>query len=147
MKPSDPGYPTPSNQAISSIMRGNRKTDSRPEVLLRRELFSRGRRYRKNMAVRTEIGIVRPDIVFPRQRVAVFVDGCFWHCCPLHGNQPDKNRAYWNGKLSRNRERDQAVSETLSAEGWHVVRIWEHQSIAEAVCAVESSLASHESGS
>jgi DNA mismatch endonuclease (patch repair protein) len=141
MKPDDPGYPTASSQAVSNVMKGNRKIDSGPETALRRELFSRGLRYRKNAALRTPIGIVRPDIVFPRQRVAVFVDGCFWHSCPAHGNQPSANVNYWLHKLARNRERDQAVNEVLSDEGWLVVRVWEHQSALEAACIVEGALA------
>ena len=140
MKQTDADYPGPSSEAISRIMRGNRKTNTKPELTLRRELFSRGLRYRKNLALRTRIGIVRPDIVFPRERVAVFVDGCFWHSCPLHGSRPAKNRAYWDTKLARNRARDELVSETLSEEGWLVVRIWEHQGLQDAARTVESSL-------
>ena len=141
MKPGDPGYPMPSSAAVSRVMKGNRKTDSRPETLLRKALFARGLRYRKNEALRTPIGTVRPDIVFRSRKVAVFVDGCFWHSCPAHGNQPSTNSTYWRPKLARNRERDDLVTRVLSDEGWSVVRIWEHESVPHAVCMVLEVLA------
>jgi DNA mismatch endonuclease, patch repair protein len=68
----------------------------------------------------------RPDFIFRRERVAVFVDGCFWHGCPDHGRKPDSNRAYWLPKLRRNQQRDAAVKRALSNAGWAVVRLWEH---------------------
>jgi DNA mismatch endonuclease (patch repair protein) len=122
-------------------MRGNRKVDTKPEIRLRQELFSRGLRYRKNAALTTGIGTIRPDLIFGGPRVAVFVDGCFWHSCPTHGTEPKVNRAYWESKLRRNRARDQRVTEALSAEGWLVVRIWEHQPIVEAADLVQAALA------
>ena len=123
MKPSDPGYPTPSSEAVSNVMRGNRKTGSRPEADLRRELHARGLRCRKNPSLRTSVGVVRPDLTFAEPKVAVFVDGCFWHSCPLHGTTPGTNRDYWEPQLRRNRERDRLVTAGLIAEGWTVVRV------------------------
>ena len=79
---------------------------------------------------------VRPDIVFTRWKVAVFVDGCFWHACPVHFVAPKTNPWYWEPKLQRNRERDALANGALANSGWRVVRIWEHQSITEAVEAV-----------
>jgi DNA mismatch endonuclease (patch repair protein) len=76
--------------------------------------------------------VVRPDIVFTRRRVAVFVDGCFWHGCPEHGELPVANRAFWRGKLERNALRDKRVDAALSAAGWRVVRVWEHERPADA---------------
>jgi DNA mismatch endonuclease (patch repair protein) len=70
---------------------------------------------------------VRPDVVFTRERVAVFVDGCFWHCCPLHGTRPARNTDYWRPKLERNVARDTVVDEALGEAGWSVVRGWEHE--------------------
>jgi len=67
-----------------------------------------------------------PDFVFQAHRVAVFVDGCFWHCCPKHGRKPDTNGEYWNPKLLRNQQRDRRITRKLRAAGWKVVRIWEH---------------------
>ncbi len=68
----------------------------------------------------------KPDFVFPRERLAIFVDGCFWHGCPLHGRNPDSNREYWLPKLARNRARDLAVVRELRRRGWRVIRLWEH---------------------
>ena len=70
---------------------------------------------------------VRPDFVFPKLRMAVFVDGCFWHWCPRHCNQPANNRAFWKGKLTANKRRDLLVTRTLQRAGWRVLRIWEHE--------------------
>ncbi|HEY1170193.1 MAG TPA: very short patch repair endonuclease [Verrucomicrobiae bacterium] len=69
---------------------------------------------------------VRPDFVWRRERVALFVDGCFWHGCPWHGTKPASNKSFWQTKLMRNRERDRLVSRTLRKAGWRVVRVWEH---------------------
>src|SRR5579871_1471893 len=68
----------------------------------------------------------RPDFVFVRERLAVFVDGCFWHGCPYHGHNPQSNRSYWIPKLQRNKERDRAVTKHLRKSGWRVLRIWAH---------------------
>ncbi len=68
----------------------------------------------------------RPDFTFRRQRVVIFVDGCFWHGCPRHSNMPANNREFWEKKLSGNKTRDRLVSRTLRKDGWHVLRIWEH---------------------
>jgi DNA mismatch endonuclease (patch repair protein) len=69
----------------------------------------------------------KPDFVFPKLRLAVFVDGCFWHACPLHATKPRNNAAFWRKKLARNRARDRKVNRTLRAAGWRVLRIWEHE--------------------
>lgn len=68
----------------------------------------------------------RPDFVFPREKLAVFVDGCFWHGCPRHGTWPKTNAAFWRKKILANRARDRRVDRTLRARGWRVVRIWQH---------------------
>ena len=70
---------------------------------------------------------VRPDFVFPKLRLAMFVDGCFWHGCPKHSNMPANNRAFWMKKLTGNRTRDRLVTRTLRRDGWRVVRVWEHE--------------------
>lgn len=69
----------------------------------------------------------KPDFAFPKLKVAVFVDGCFWHGCPKHGTQPKGNREFWKTKLDANKARDRSVSRMLRARGWRVVRIWEHE--------------------
>jgi DNA mismatch endonuclease (patch repair protein) len=68
----------------------------------------------------------KPDFVFPRERVAVFVDGCFWHGCPIHGTQPKQNAVFWLTKIAKNRARDRLVNRELRKAGWRVLRIWEH---------------------
>jgi DNA mismatch endonuclease, patch repair protein len=135
-------YPHPSSPGRSANMRANRRTDTKPELALRRALHGRGYRYRKDYRLDLDGGKrVRPDIAFTARRVAVFVDGCFWHSCPEHGSKPAVNVGYWDPKLRRNVERDRAADTALAAAGWEVVRIWEHESVADAVAAVLAALA------
>ncbi len=123
-------------------MRANRRTDTKPELALRRALHAAGYRYRKDYRLDLNGGRrVRPDIVFTARRVAVFVDGCFWHSCPQHGSKPAVNVGYWDPKLRRNVERDRAADTALAAAGWEVVRIWEHEPTGDAVAAVLAALA------
>ena len=118
-------------------MKANRRTDTKPELALRRALHGLGYRYRKDYRLDLEGGgRVRPDIAFTARRVAVFVDGCFWHACPEHGSKPRANDWYWTPKLARNVERDRVADETLAAAGWQVVRIWEHESLEQALATV-----------
>lgn len=119
-------YPHPTSAAVSKVMRANKKTGSKPEVRVRSLLHRQGFRFRKNHRIDVDGLRVRPDIVFSRARLAVFIDGCFWHRCPNHGFHPRSNTLYWTSKLDRNVERDQAVNRALSTGGWRVVRIWEH---------------------
>jgi DNA mismatch endonuclease, patch repair protein len=97
-------------------------------------------RYRKNKPIPTGSGVIRPDLVFSGARVVVFVDGCFWHCCPAHGNTPRANSAYWETKLRRNVERDRLVTAALSTDGWTVLRVWEHESVESAADSVEAAV-------
>lgn len=109
-------------------MQANRRVDTKPEVALRSALHRRGYRYRKDLPLKLAGGVrVRPDIVFTARKVAVFVDGCFWHVCPKHGRQPTTNEWYWAPKLRRNMERDCKVNTALREAGWCVVRVWEHE--------------------
>jgi DNA mismatch endonuclease (patch repair protein) len=130
-------YPQPSSPGRSANMRANRRTDTKPELALRRALHKLGYRYRKDYRLDLDGGRrVRPDIAFTARRVAVFVDGCFWHACPEHGSKPRANDWYWTPKLARNVERDRLADETLAAAGWQVVRVWEHESLEQALGAV-----------
>ena len=134
-------YPHPSNAAVSAVMRGNKSKDTSPELRIRSFLHRRGHRYRVHLSIPLKSGgQVRPDIVFTRQRVAVFVDGCFWHRCPHHGNVPRSNGGYWTQKLKRNQVRDAYVSAELRTAGWTVVRIWEHEELGRAVNQIEDVL-------
>jgi DNA mismatch endonuclease, patch repair protein len=135
-----PDYPQPLNAGRSANMRANRRTDTKPEMALRRELHRQGYRYRKDYRLDLTGARVRPDIAFTARRVAVFVDGCFWHCCPQHGSQPANNTWYWAPKLARNVERDRTADAALAEAGWSVVRIWEHESLEAAVLAVVAAL-------
>jgi DNA mismatch endonuclease (patch repair protein) len=129
----DTPYPHPTSDAARAVMRANRKKNTRPEVAVRRALHAKGFRYRIHLPVRAEGKSVRADIVFPKQKLAVFIDGCFWHSCPVHGNSPRVNTGYWIPKLERNKARDTEVNARLARSGWRVLRIWEHVSADEAV--------------
>ena len=135
-------YPQPSSAGRSANMRANRRTDTKPELALRRALHRQGFRFRKDYRLDLADGKrVRPDIAFTARRVAVFVDGCFWHACPEHGSKPSANVWYWEPKLRRNVERDRAADAALAAAGWNVVRVWEHEPLETAVTAVLAALA------
>lgn len=121
------GYPEPLDARVSERFRANRRTNTRPERALRSELHARGLRFRKDLPIRVVTRLVRPDVVFTRARIAVFLDGCFWHACPEHGTAPRRNSAYWSRKLQLNVERDRAVDASLSEAGWRVIRAWEHE--------------------
>ena len=126
-------------------MRANRRTDTKPELALRRALHRQGYRFRKDYRLDLADGKrVRPDIAFTARRVAVFVDGCFWHACPEHGSKPAANVWYWEPKLRQNVERDRAADAALAAAGWNVVRVWEHEPLEAAVTAVLAALAGSE---
>ncbi len=120
-------------------MQGNRSIDTRPELALRSELHRRGYRFRKSVAPVAGVRC-RADVVFARARVAVFVDGCFWHRCPEHGTRPRTNSSYWQVKLDRNVARDRRNDDALTASGWTVVRVWEHEDVRDAADRVEAIL-------
>jgi DNA mismatch endonuclease, patch repair protein len=103
-------------------MSRNKGRDTKPERALRLALWRMGFRYRLHAKLPG-----KPDMVFASRRVAVFVDGCFWHGCPQHGAKPKTNAAFWEAKLARNRERDRQVNDLLRSNGWTIIRIWEHQ--------------------
>jgi DNA mismatch endonuclease (patch repair protein) len=111
----------------------SRNTD--PERALRSRLHRMGLRFRVHR--RPVAGLRREaDLVFAGPRVAVFVDGCFWHCCPEHATSPRANRAWWAAKLAANVERDRDTDRRLAEEGWRVVRVWEHEDPARAAARV-----------
>ena len=111
---------------MTAIMRGNPSRNTRPERAVRSDLHRRGLRFRKDYPISTESINVRVDIVFTRRRIAVFIDGCFWHQCPEHGSVPRTNAEYWVPKLSHNVVRDREVDAALTRAGWRVFRFWEH---------------------
>lgn len=112
--------------ATSARMSRQRERDTGIEVALRRELHRMGLRFRIHL--RPLKGVRRQaDVVFTRRRVAVFVDGCFWHGCPQHGTWPRSNQQFWRDKIEGNRRRDIDTNARLNAEGWTTVRVWEHE--------------------
>jgi DNA mismatch endonuclease, patch repair protein len=133
-------YPHPTSPAVSARMKANRKVDSRPEKSLRARLHRDGYRFRKNYRVDLQGFECTPDIVFTAKKLAIFVDGCFWHACPEHGTQPVANSQYWLPKLERNKERDREVEAALAQAGWRVLRIWEHVPVDEAAARVAEAL-------
>lgn len=112
--------------ATSARMSAQRRRDTKPEIALRRELHRRGLRY---FVDRAPIKGVRrrADLVFPRRKVAVFVDGCFWHSCPQHATFPKNNAQWWTDKLAANVVRDRDTDARLAEQGWTVIRVWEHE--------------------
>lgn len=130
--------PTPSNDGVHERMSRQRRTGTAPELALRRELHRRGLRYRVDLPVDVAgLRRRRPDVIFTRRRIAVFVDGCFWHACPLHATSPKANGDWWAAKLTANVARDRDTDARLAVAGWTVVRIWEHEPVGEAADRVE----------
>jgi DNA mismatch endonuclease (patch repair protein) len=129
-------YPFTADQGRAANMRGNRRANTKPEMALRTALHALGYRYRKDFRLDLPLRRVRPDIAFTSRKVAVFVDGCFWHACPEHGSAPKSNEWYWSPKLAKNVERDRAADEALAQAGWTVVRLWEHVALDDAVARV-----------
>ena len=107
-------------------MKRTRQRDTGPEKKIRSALHRKGLRFRVDKPPLKGLRR-RADILFPTEKVAVFVDGCFWHCCPIHGTWPKANAEWWREKLLGNQKRDRDTDERLAAEGWTVVRIWEHE--------------------
>ncbi len=130
----------PSTDPLTSArMRKQRRRDTAPEVALRRELHRRGARFFVDRAPLPGLRR-RADLVFPRKRVAVYVDGCFWHSCPQHATSPKNNAQWWADKLAANVVRDRDTDARLAAAGWGVVRIWEHEDPTEAADRVQAAL-------
>lgn len=133
-------HPTPKDDTVRRHMELQRRRDTKPEVQLRKALHAKGYRFRVNYPVPG-----RPrrtiDIAFTRAKVAIFVDGCFWHSCPTHGVAPKNNAAWWATKLTENQIRDKETTQILRQDGWRVVRLWEHQTVDEQLELVEQALA------
>jgi len=126
--------PEATSEAARRVMVANRRRDSRPELELRRAVHRCGLRFRVDLAIHVpDRRPIRPDIVFTRRRVAVFVDGCFWHGCVAHGTQPRSNSTYWAAKIEVNQARDRDQAAALERQGWAVLRVWEHEPTPAAV--------------
>jgi DNA mismatch endonuclease (patch repair protein) len=141
MDPRSQGYDSARvTPATRASMQANRRRDTGPELKVRSLLHAAGLRYRVDHVIRTPTLVARADIAFPRARLAIFIDGCYWHSCPDHGEIPATNRSYWEAKFKRNAERDLLVDEGLMRAGWRVLRIWEHVPPNDAAREVEAAL-------
>ena len=120
-------------------MQGNRRRDTKPEMAVRRAVHALGLRYRVDARPLPDLNR-RADLVFTRAKVAVFVDGCYWHGCPEHGTAPKQNATYWGPKIRRNRDRDAETDRLLEEAGWVPVRIWEHEDAHEAARRIASAV-------
>ena len=107
-------------------MKAAKQRDTAPEKALRSELHKRGLRYHIDTRPIESLNR-RADIVFLSAKVAIFVDGCFWHGCPIHGTQAKANAEFWKNKIKRNQERDAETNQLLKREGWKAIRVWEHE--------------------
>jgi DNA mismatch endonuclease (patch repair protein) len=120
-----------------------RAKNTKPETSLRSALHLRGLRFRIH---RNDLP-GSPDIVFPRHKIAIFIDGCFWHGCPKHGVHPRTNRKFWVDKIEANRKRDRRASRELRKLGWRVIRVWEHdvkRDVSRVLRSIESAVISAE---
>ncbi len=128
-----------SSPAVRRVMQANRGRDTGPEMAIRRLVHSAGLRYRVDSRPLQGLNR-RADLVFTRSRVAVFVDGCFWHGCPDHHTFAKANAQYWAEKVERNRERDAETDRLLAEAGWTVVRAWEHEDAVQVVDRIVTAL-------
>lgn len=128
--------PEPTSEAVRRRMESTRQKNTPAELAIRSALHRRGLRYRVDQTI-PGVTRARPDIVFTKQRIAVFVDGCFWHSCPKHSTTPKSNQEWWVEKLAGNVERDRRHDRELVEAGWRVLRFWEHEDPEHAADAVE----------
>lgn len=128
-----------SSAAVRASMQGNRNKDTKPELRLRSLLHKRGLRYR--VAARPLPELRRTaDVLFPKMKIAVFVDGCYWHGCPEHLRASSKNAQFWRTKIEGNQSRDAETDRLLRDAGWTVIRVWEHEDPVEASARVSDAV-------
>ena len=130
---------TPSSPGVSARMSRQASKNTGVELAVRRLLHAAGLRYRVEYPV-PGMPRRRIDVAFPRAKVAVLIDGCFWHGCPRHATQPKANADWWRSKLERNMARDRETTEHLLAAGWTVLRFWEHMPAEEVAAAVRAAV-------
>ncbi len=127
-----PEKPVPSSLAALHRMQAVKHRDTAPEIALRSLLHKSGLRFRVNVKLVSAVN-TRADIVFKSRKIAIFIDGCFWHGCPKHGTKAKANAEFWNAKIKNNQERDKKVTKELRKYGWKVIRVWEHE-VTERAC-------------
>ncbi len=132
--------PCASSPAARNRMRANRGRDTAAELALRSALHRLGLRYRVDRAPLPGLRR-RADVVFTKVRVAVYIDGCFWHGCPIHGTWPKTNAEWWRDKIETNRRRDNDTDRLLREAGWLVIRVWEHEAPIIASARIEDAIA------
>jgi DNA mismatch endonuclease, patch repair protein len=136
----------PPDAATKRRMRRVGQTDTAPELAIRRILFSRGLRYRKDYRPVPRLR-TKADLAFLGPRIAVYIDGCFWHGCPEHATWPKSNEAFWRHKIEANMARDRRHHAALKEDGWIVVRLWEHEPPESAADRIERLVRSRANGS
>ncbi|MEU1475921.1 very short patch repair endonuclease [Streptomyces sp. NPDC005760] len=139
-------FPPASSPAVSARMSRQASRNTQPELTVRRLLHAEGLRYRVHYPVP---GMPRRsmDIAFSKLRIAVFLDGCYWHGCPQHATHPRANAEWWRSKLERNVARDRETTDHLTAAGWTVLRFWEHESADDVAHRIEATVQSRRSAS
>lgn len=143
--PSERAESWAASPSVRRVMQANKGRDTAPEMRLRRACHARGLRYRVSQP--PEPGIRgTADMVFPRALVAVYVDGCFWHGCPLHYVPPKTNPQFWADKVSTNRARDSRTTDRLQSTGWLVVRMWEHEDVTPVADIIQAAVLSRRAG-
>lgn len=136
-----------SDAGVRASMRANRRRDTVPELAVRRLVHAAGLRYRVDFAPLSANRRLKADLVFTRARVAVFVDGCFWHGCPRHHTVAKRNAGFWAEKVAGNRTRDKRTNSMLGEAGWTVLRFWEHEDPAEVAERIVETVRDHLDGS
>lgn len=131
--------PEPLNESVKQRFRNQRVRNTKAELAIRRAAHRAGLRYRVNFRPAAELR-VNADMVFTRAKVAVFIDGCFWHGCPDHFIPPKNNAEWWAAKIQGNRDRDKRSRDDLRTLGWRVVSIWEHELPSQAVAEIRDAL-------
>ena len=134
--------PPASTEQVRQRMSRQRSRDTGAELALRSRLHAMGLRYRLHIKPIPDLRR-SADIVFGQARVAVMVDGCFWHKCPIHATSPKANSEWWASKLDANAERDRETDSRMSAAGWSVIRVWEHEDMGEAADRIRSVVLEH----
>lgn len=138
-RPARRGVPVASSPQVLVRMQKTGRRDTAPELALRKAVRSQGIGYRIDFRPEPQLRR-KADMVFRSARIAVFVDGCFWHSCPIHGTTPKQNALWWIAKLASVKERDVGTTQKLEERSWLVVRVWEHEDMDEAGCKIANSV-------